>query len=65
MDVPEMERTNIMVQVKRLLNNEEGASAIEYALLVGLILAAILGAVMALGTKVAGTFTLVDSKLPS
>jgi pilus assembly protein Flp/PilA len=45
--------------------DEEGASAIEYALLVGLIAIAIVAAVTALGTKVAGTFTSITSKLPS
>jgi pilus assembly protein Flp/PilA len=47
------------------LRDEEGASAIEYALLVGLIAVAIVAAVTALGTKVAGTFTSITSKLPS
>lgn len=45
--------------------DEEGASAIEYALLVGLIAVAIVAAVTALGTKVAGTFTSISGKLPS
>jgi pilus assembly protein Flp/PilA len=47
------------------LRDEEGASAIEYALLVGLIAVAIVAAVTALGTKVAGTFTSITGKLPS
>lgn len=47
------------------LRDEEGASAIEYALLVGLIAVAIVAAVTALGTKVAGVFTSATAKLPS
>jgi len=47
------------------IRDEEGASAIEYALLVGLIAVAIVAAVTALGTKVAGTFTSITGKLPS
>lgn len=47
------------------LRDEEGASAIEYALLVGLIAVAIVAAVTALGTKVSGVFTSATAKLPS
>lgn len=47
------------------LRDEEGASAIEYALLVGLIAVAIVAAVTALGNKVATTLTNAASKLPS
>lgn len=47
------------------LRDEEGASAIEYALLVGLIAVAIVTAVTALGTKVAAVFDSATAKLPS
>jgi pilus assembly protein Flp/PilA len=47
------------------LQDEEGASAIEYALLVGLIAVAIVTAVTALGTKISGVFTSATAKLPS
>lgn len=39
------------------LRDEEGASAIEYALLVGLIAVAIVAAVTTLGNNVKGAFT--------
>jgi pilus assembly protein Flp/PilA len=52
-------------KIMAFLQDEEGASAIEYALLVGLIAVAIVAAVTALGTKVAGVFTSVTAKLPS
>jgi pilus assembly protein Flp/PilA len=45
------------------LQDEEGASAIEYALLVGLIAVAIVAAVTALGTKVASTFSKATTAL--
>lgn len=54
-----------MQKIMTFLRAEEGASAIEYALLVGLIAVAIVAAVTALGTKVAGTFTSITGKLPS
>jgi len=52
-------------QARSFCREEEGASAIEYALLVGLIAVAIVAAVTALGTKVSGTFTSITGKLPS
>lgn len=55
----------MLEQTKKFLKDEEGAAAIEYALLVGLIAVAIVAAVTALGTKVAGTFTSITGKLPS
>ncbi len=41
------------------LNDEEGATAIEYGLLAALIAAVIIGSVTGLGTAVDGTFTTV------
>ena len=40
--------------VQRRLNREDGASAIEYALLVGLIAVVIIAAITTLGTSVKG-----------
>ena len=48
-----------MSNMLKFLQDEEGASAVEYGLLVGLIAAIIVGAVAALGTKVEGVFTTV------
>jgi pilus assembly protein Flp/PilA len=50
-------------QTKKFLKDEEGAAAIEYALLVGLIAVAIVAAVTALGTKVASTFSSITTSL--
>jgi pilus assembly protein Flp/PilA len=43
-------------QVMRFINDEEGATAIEYGLLAALIAAVIVGAVTAVGTSLSGTF---------
>jgi pilus assembly protein Flp/PilA len=45
--------------------SEEGATAVEYGLLVALIAAVIVGVVVTLGAKVKGGFTTVDGKLPA
>lgn len=45
-------------------DRETGAAAVEYGLLVALIAAVIVGAVMAIGTKLNDTFCLVVTALP-
>jgi pilus assembly protein Flp/PilA len=44
--------------------SEEGATAVEYGLLVALIAAVIVGVVLTRGTKVKAGFTTVDNNLP-
>ena len=46
----------------RVIKNEWGASAVEYALLVALIAVAIITSVTLLGTKLKGVFTTIASK---
>ena len=48
-------------QMKRFMNDEEGATAIEYGLLAALIAAVIVGAVQTLGGTVNNAFTAVDA----
>jgi pilus assembly protein Flp/PilA len=48
---------------KRLQRNERGATAIEYALIAGLIATAAVGAFMNLGSSVTNTFQNVSNKL--
>jgi len=47
----------------KFVNDEGGAAAVEYALLVALIAAVIVGAVTALGTKVTSVFNSVVSAI--
>lgn len=48
---------------KRLLADEEGATMVEYALLVALIGAALVTVVRTLGTSVSGKFSSVSSSI--
>ncbi len=48
-------------QMKRFMNDEEGATAIEYGLLAALIAAVIVVAVQNLGQTVNGAFQQVDA----
>ena len=50
--------------VRNLAREEEGASAVEYGLLVALIAAIIILTVKAVGTKVSSGFQSVNSALP-
>ena len=54
----------LLRKIVAFINDEEGASAVEYGLLVGLIAVAIIVAVTALGTKLSGLFTTITGKLP-
>ncbi|NNG06913.1 MAG: Flp family type IVb pilin [Desulfobacteraceae bacterium] len=46
------------------LKNEEGVTAIEYALIAALVAVVIIATVTSMGTKVQGTFNAVDAALP-
>lgn len=50
--------------VKSFLRDDSGATATEYAVMLALIIVIAIGAISALGTKVSGTFSNVESKLP-
>ena len=49
--------------LKKFLSNEDGATAIEYALIASLVAIAIIGALGNLGTKLQRTFNEVASNL--
>jgi pilus assembly protein Flp/PilA len=51
--------------LKRFLQDEAGASAVEYGLLVALIAVVIIGAVTALGSNLSSTFSSVADKVGS
>jgi pilus assembly protein Flp/PilA len=50
--------------VTRFANDESGATAIEYGLIAAGISVAIATIVFTVGTKLVGTFTTINSKLP-
>jgi pilus assembly protein Flp/PilA len=53
----------MLEHIRTLIRDEEGASAVEYGLLVALIAAVIIVAVTAMGTNMSGKFTTVAGKL--
>ncbi|HEX2053408.1 MAG TPA: Flp family type IVb pilin [Actinomycetota bacterium] len=53
----------LQYKIAELLNKEEGAAAVEYGLLVGLIAVAIIAAVALLGTKLDELFDFVNTEL--
>lgn len=50
-------------QIQKFIDNEAGATAIEYGLLAGLISVVIISAVTTVGTKVSKQFSTIASKL--
>jgi pilus assembly protein Flp/PilA len=52
-----------MQLIKRFIQDEDGVTAIEYALIAALIAAVIVGAVTALGVKVNGIFTSITAAI--
>ncbi|MGE0595003.1 MAG: Flp family type IVb pilin [Hyphomonadaceae bacterium] len=53
----------MLVNLKRFLKNEDGATAIEYGLIAALIGVVIIGAVTSLGTGLTDTFNTIAGKL--
>lgn len=54
---------NLYLGFQRFLNDEEGVTAIEYALIASLIAVVIIGAVTLTGTTVRGVFRSICSSL--
>ncbi len=54
-----------MSKIKAFIKDEEGASAVEYGLLVAGIAVAVMTAIYAIGTTLSGKFTAVNSQLGS
>ena len=50
-------------QVQRFLTSEDGPTAVEYAVMLALILVACITIVSTLGTSIKGTFSEVNTKL--
>lgn len=56
--------TKLYVKVDTWLKTDEGATAMEYAILIGLIAVVIAGAVAAFGTKLSTSFTNSAKNIP-
>ncbi|WP_063750804.1 Flp family type IVb pilin [Paraburkholderia nodosa] len=54
---------NIIATAKRFINDEEGATAVEYGLIVALIAAVIVTTVKTLGTDINNAFTTIVNAL--
>ncbi len=52
-----------MLNLKKFLKNEDGATAIEYGLIAALIAVVIIAAVSALGGEISTTFTNIDTAM--
>ena len=52
-----------MKRIAKLMNNVEGATAIEYGLIAALIAVAAIGAMKGIGTKLNTTFEIVSTNL--
>jgi pilus assembly protein Flp/PilA len=55
----------VLNKVRRFLTSEDGPTAVEYAVMLALILVACISIVTTLGTTVSGTFSKVNSTLSS
>jgi pilus assembly protein Flp/PilA len=55
----------LMSQIKAFVREEEGASAVEYGLLVAGIAVAVMAGIYAIGTSLSGKFSSVQTQLSS
>jgi pilus assembly protein Flp/PilA len=56
---------NVISRVRGFLTSEDGPTAVEYAVMVGLIAVALVAIVTSLGKSISGTFSTVSSTLGS
>ncbi|MDD2904055.1 MAG: Flp family type IVb pilin [Syntrophales bacterium] len=56
---------NLLTKIKNLFYEEEGATAVEYGLLVALIAVAIIAAVTTLGLNLSAMFDNIAGKIPT
>jgi len=57
--------TKISSRIRRFLTSEDGPTAVEYAVMLALIIVAVVAIVGALGQSISGTFSSVSSTLGS
>lgn len=56
-------KTTAWKQIQNFLKDEEGATAVEYGVMVALIIAVCIAAIYGIGTQVRDSFTDVETKL--
>jgi pilus assembly protein Flp/PilA len=56
---------NLIPNVRQFLNSDDGPTAVEYAVMLALILVACITVVTSLGTSVSGTFSKVNASMSS
>jgi pilus assembly protein Flp/PilA len=56
---------SLMTRAQRFLTSEDGPTAVEYAVMLALILVACITIVTTLGTSIAGTFSKVNNSISS
>lgn len=56
---------NLALKVQRFLKSEDGPTAVEYAVMLALIIVVCLTAIQGIGTNANNTFTTVQGKLAS
>jgi pilus assembly protein Flp/PilA len=61
----EFNTVNALTKVRRFLVSEDGPTAVEYAVMLALILVACITIVTSLGTSVSGTFSKVNASMSS
>ena len=54
---------NLIAQVRRFLDGEDGPTAVEYAVLVGLLVVALISVISGMGASMSGTYSAVSSAL--
>ncbi len=57
--------TMITDRIRRFVSSEDGPTAVEYAVMLALIIVAVVSIVAALGQSISGTFSSVSSTLGS
>ena len=63
--IPEEAMKNLALKVQRFLVSEDGPTAVEYAVMLALIIIVCLTAIQAIGTNANATFQSVAAKLPA
>jgi len=63
--IPEEAMKNLALKVQRFLVSEDGPTAVEYAVMLALIIIVCLTAIQSIGTNANATFNSVASRLPA